>query len=167
MGKHHSLPDFTISAILVDEPLPIFLNRLAKSLPISSKDMTTLPPTIRLVQVFVFLGVFVKPGHNLLGSICPLVPVLPYERPILFLLLSKFHSFVKFPHALRDLFRGLWHTEIFCSKRPGMQELLESAIGERPEQFGTDVLTPHSPENLQFRFSVNEVLDLGTIDAEE
>lgn len=50
------------------------------------------------------------------------------------------------------------------SERLGIQELLETAVLKRPKQAGTNVLASEASKNSKLTLTVNQMLDLRTID---
>lgn len=83
------------------------------------------------------------------------------------LLLEKADAIVKLPHALRNLLRGLGLTQMGRRERDSVEELLEAAVDECAEQARSYLLPRQSSQDAELRLSVDEMLNLWSVDPQE
>lgn len=116
-----------------------------------------------------------SPGEDLLVEILdsllrlaqPLVPVVPDSRPAVLLLLEKADAIVELPHALRNLLRCLGLAQMGRRERDSIEELLEAAVDECAEQARSYLLPRQSSQDAELRLSVDEMLNLWSVDSQE
>jgi hypothetical protein len=70
-------------------------------------------------------------------------------------------------HPLGNLPAGLRHPQILGRQWPSLEVFLETAVVERAQYARSNVLAPQTTENLQLFFTIDQVIDLRTIDAQQ
>lgn len=80
---------------------------------------------------------------------------------------EQIDTLVQLPHALGNLNRGVRVAEVPRSERAGVEELLKATVRKSTEEARADLLASQPAQDLKFRFSVNEMFDLGAVDAEK
>ena len=169
MSKHKLLPHSFRPAAHVVQPLPVPLNCSAELRPRNTAHIPTLPPRLffGLLRVTVRSDFIVKPGNHLLAAVHPLVPVVPNGWAASALFIVKLDVFVELAHALGDLLGCFWDAEVARGEGHGMVVLFETAILERTQDGRADVFLSQAAESAEFMFTVNQVFDLGAVDAQE
>ena len=68
-------------------------------------------------------------------------------------------------HSLGYLLGGFRDAQISGGQSPRVEELFKSAVCESTQQPRTDFFASQTPQDLQLALSVNEMFDLGSVDA--
>jgi hypothetical protein len=115
----------------------------------------------------VLSNLLIEPSNDLLTTIDPLVPILPYKWAGLSLFLQEVNTLMKLPHTLCDLLGRLRVAQLLRSQWLCMKKLLEASVGEGAKQAWTNSLSSKTRKNMQFRVSVNQMLYLWAVDTQQ
>lgn len=170
VGKDQVLLDAVRPAVPFFEPLPIPLEGLSEDRPLRPAHKPPLLPRVVSREVRCAVAhpdLLVAPRNNLFAPVNPFVPIPPHKRPVLPLLRQQVDPVVQLAHSLGDLLARLRIAQLLGRQGARVEELLEAAVPKGAEQARADALAGQAPQDLELRFAVDEVLDLGAVDAEE
>lgn len=169
MGKYKFLSNARGSTIQLIQPLAKPVNGAAELRPRHAADVATFPPGLRVSFLLVVSGrdLVVQPCNDLLAAADPLVPVLPDGRAGRALVGKQLDDVVQLSHALGDLDGGFGDAEVVPRERVGVEVFLEAAVLERAEHARANVLLRQTAKDTQLALAVDQVVDLGPVDAEQ
>lgn len=174
MRENELLTELPLAAVEFVQEVPVLADHGLELGPFDTAHRSSRSPSIggqsvgvRPSSVLARANLVVQEADLLLDDVLPVIPVLQDCRASRDLLVQELYAIVEFTHALGNLFGRVGNPQVSRGEGDGIEELLEPAILEGPEQTRADPLAREPAEHCQLAVAVDELLNLWTIHPQE
>ena len=151
---------------MIKQPKSIILHSFSKRRPRHTTYQTAFAPWFRSTRTGQ-QNFIVKPRDHLLAAVDPFIPITEHCWPTKTFILQQFNTIMKFPHTFRDLPGSLGIAQFLRGQWMSVEVFLETAILECAQHSWSDIFSAQSAKYLKFPISINQMLNLRTINTKK